>query len=262
MNKHIVRTGEAAAALAVFFAATVPVAQADVIDESLGDAILSSLGNAFESVGSVAGVDAVSALHSSLEAAITAPDAQQLLADINLPTVELFGRELVGNGLNVGDPIPGLPGETFTGTNDGLLTPYLNDVGINPGNMSDGGFLLGDHAQSSDPTNAQVLPPINCTATILPPTVDGAFLIAPAVGACDGPATIALSTEMYYDSIFPVGLPGFGVGVGGTDTTTAALCFPGFYSAYMLAGFFYPPGYTTLTPDPVDAVSTADILAC
>jgi hypothetical protein len=128
----------------------------------------------------------------------------------------------------------------------------------------DGGLLFGDNGPNAgNADSSQTLPPINCIATILPPTVDGAFLIAPAVGSCLPPtATIALSTEMYYDSIFPVGLPGFGVGVGGTDTTTAALCFPGFYSAYMIAAFFYPPGYTSAEIDPMTAVSTADITAC
>ncbi|MGB3332886.1 MAG: hypothetical protein WBA79_08750, partial [Mycobacterium sp.] len=58
---------------------------------------------------------------------------EQLLDLINLPFVELFGRDLIGNGV-----------DGFTGVNDSLL----GGLGIF-GDRGDGGFLFGDGGAGS-----------------------------------------------------------------------------------------------------------------
>lgn len=59
---------------------------------------------------------------------------EQLLALINQPFVDLFGRDLIGNGV-----------DGFTGSNDSLFgsTGWFGDLG-------DGGFLFGDGGAGTD----------------------------------------------------------------------------------------------------------------
>ncbi|MGC2652191.1 MAG: hypothetical protein WA317_01015, partial [Mycobacterium sp.] len=72
--------------------------------------------------------DILSQVYASGEAFITNPADATLLQGINAPFVDLFGRDLIGNGV-----------DDFTGAN----TSLLGSTG-EFGNLGDGGFLLGD----------------------------------------------------------------------------------------------------------------------
>lgn len=76
-------------------------------------------------------------------------DNQQLLDIINVPFVEVFGRNLLGDGIEIGE-ISGATGEVFDGTNDSLLGPLMADLHIDLGSLHDGGFLFGDGAAGLD----------------------------------------------------------------------------------------------------------------
>lgn len=265
------RTGVTAVALAAFFAAgfspyaTAPVAHADV-EDSLGDVIFASLGAVVDPGGQGAtGFNAVVeylnvSLHDQIEAAITDPANAQLLDAINFPSVALFGRDLIGNGIDVGDPIPALSfldqssgplADTFTGTNEGLLTPELTALNINVGSLHDGGFLLGDNSSGGGgaSTPADTLPPIACAGTILDPSLVGSFVEAPALISCTGPALIVLTSGLFYNGVPDViGVPGFDISYTSATATTAALYLPGAYEAQLYGEVFFPPGYTPITP--------------
>jgi hypothetical protein len=265
------RTGVAAVALAAFFAAgfssiaTSPVARADV-EDSLGDVIFTNLdaalgGQAATNLNAVIEYLSLS-LHGEIEAAITNPADAQLLDAINFPSVALFGRDLIGNGINVGDPIPALNfldqssgplADTFTGTNEGLLTPELSALHIDVGNLHDGGFLLGDNASggSGASTPADTLPPISCAGVIGDPTQEIPFVTSSALVTCTGPALIVIESSLYLngqaDPYFSI--PGFGVGFTSATATTGALCVPGSYEVQGFGDVVFPPGYTPLTPN-------------
>lgn len=283
------RTGVAAVALAAFFAggfspfATAPVAHADV-EDSLGDVIFASLNAAFDPGGQGAtGLNAVidylsASMHGEIEAAITNPADAQLIDAINFPSVALFGRDLIGNGINVGDPIPALNfldqssgplADTFTGTNEGLLTPELSALHIDVGNLHDGGFLLGDNASgaSSTSTPADTLPPIACAGTIADPTYEDflvPFVTSSALISCTGPALIILQSSLFLngqaDPYFSI--PGYDVSFTSADATTAAYCVPGAYDAQLAAEVFFPPGYTPITPTAQFALAGPVDLTC
>ncbi|HEU4361930.1 MAG TPA: cellulase family glycosylhydrolase, partial [Mycobacterium sp.] len=87
----------------------------------------------------VAAVDAGDwgGLHSQLQDVITSPAIAPLLTLINQPFVTLFGRDLIGNGITVGDPLG--DGTAWDGVNDSLF----GSSGV-VGSLHDGGFLLGD----------------------------------------------------------------------------------------------------------------------
>jgi hypothetical protein len=74
-------------------------------------------------------------LHTDAENFIDDPANVDFLNAINQPFVELFGRDLIGNGIQLGDSISGTD-DTFVGTIDALL-PFL-------GKLHDGGLLFGD----------------------------------------------------------------------------------------------------------------------
>ena len=287
------RTGVAAVALAAFFAAgfspfaTAPVAHAD-FEDSLGDLFLDNLGAVLDPAGQGgAGASALAAsfnaiieqlsgsVHDQIEAAITDPANAPLLDAINFPSVALFGRDLIGNGIEVGDPIPafsfldqssGPLADTFTGTNEGLLTPELTALNINVGSLNDGGFLLGDNASNTGAdgnSSAQELPPITYAGTILDPALDGSFVTAPAIVSCDGPADITIASDLIYDGFLPIGIPGLGFGVTSADATTSSLfCVPGDYSAVLGAFVLFPPGYTPITPSFQDEISGPVDITC
>src|SRR5690625_7174733 len=75
-------------------------------------------------------------LHTEIEDWINDPANTAFLDLLNQPFVELFGRELIGDGL-----------DDFTGTNDSLL----GSTGIF-GDLGDGGFLFGDGGDGADGT--------------------------------------------------------------------------------------------------------------
>jgi hypothetical protein len=70
----------------------------------------------------------VTAINDVIQAWITSSVGQQIDGIVNAPFVDLFGRDLIGNGVN-----------DFTGANTSLLGGLVNF-----GNLSDGGFLAGD----------------------------------------------------------------------------------------------------------------------
>lgn len=292
LSTNVRRRASAAALAAVaFFAAglspvaATPIARADV-EDSLGDLFLAHLSAALEPAAQAgAGGNALDAsltafidqlsgsVHDQIEAAITDPANAPLLDAINFPSVALFGRDLIGNGIDVGDPIPALGfldqssgplADTFTGTNEGLLTPALSALHIDVGNLHDGGLLLGDNASGTNgaSTPADTLPPISCNGTILGPEDAGAFITAETVVGCDGPAAISIGTEIYYDGIIPDGIPGVGGGITSATTTAATLCVPGPYNAVSLVFVLFPPGYTPITPELEEAETPIVDITC
>jgi endoglycosylceramidase len=143
--------------------AGLPAARADVLDvilQPIIDATVSGLGTATADLGGLGGdvattvgTDLTTGLTDSLDVAmvldatfaevgnhldvatiaasqdyINSPAGQALDSALNEPSVLLFGRDLIGNGVN-----------GFTGGNDSLL----GSSGLF-GNLSDGGFLMGD----------------------------------------------------------------------------------------------------------------------
>jgi hypothetical protein len=70
----------------------------------------------------------VSAINDAIEAWITSPVGEEVDSIANVPFVGLFGRDLIGNGVN-----------DFTGPN----TSLLGGSGLF-GNLGDGGFVAGD----------------------------------------------------------------------------------------------------------------------
>lgn len=276
------RTGVAAAALAAFFAAgispfaTAAVAHADA-EDSLGDLFLDNLSAALTpadlgGAGASAFTTSLNAvieqlsgsLHDQIEAAITEPANAQLLDEINFPSVALFGRDFIGNGIEVGDPIRALGfldqssgplADTFTGTNEGLLTPELAALHIDVGNVHDGGFLLGDNASGgSTSTPADTLPPIDCVGAQSLPDVTGGLISSVATVTCDGPANVILYSDLYYnyDGVnIPIGIPGFNIGESEpvTYTTSTSLgCIDGTYEAGLFGVVTFPPPYEEETP--------------
>lgn len=86
--------------------------------------------------------------------------SQPLLNVLNQPFVELLGRDLIGNGIQVGTVDPAT-GEIFDGTNHSMLIEGLGLGKIADfGSLHDGGFLFGDGAAGSaggtenNPSNA------------------------------------------------------------------------------------------------------------
>jgi hypothetical protein len=275
------RTGVVAVALAAFFAAgfspfaTVPAAHADV-EDSLGDLFLDNLsavlapadlggaGASAFTTGLNTVIEQLSgSLHDQIEAAITDPVNAQLLDAINFPSVALFGRDLIGNGIEVGDPIPALGfldqssgplADTFTGTNEGLLTPELSALHIDVGNLHDGGFLLGDNASSAGSTStpADTLPPISCENFLTGPGLDALGQVSTsALNVCDGPTDNSVFVQQYYDYFIPIGSSGYGEGEtsAAATATTSGSCISGIYTAYEFSFVIFPPEYTPVTPD-------------
>lgn len=218
-------------------------------------------------------------LHTQIEGFITNPVNEWLLDAINLPSVVLFGRDLIGNGIEIGDTIPALSSlsfldlpsgpfsEIFTGTNEGLLTPVLTALHLDVGNLHDGGFLFGDAAPSTgagdgghgDGTapSAQELPPITCTGILTTPDFNGFDVVSGANVTCDGVALIGLGSEIFWNGI-PIGIPGIGLGVGSASALTASLlCFAGTYSAGVMEVILAVPPY--VFPDPVTFHFTPDV---
>lgn len=129
----------------------VQVARADLVDmivEALLDPVTSAAASALGDAGT-AGVDVggsvaaaadpmaaadslmsgvVIAINDVIQAWITSPVGEQIDGIVNGPFVDLFGRDLIGNGVN-----------DFTGANTSLL-----GSSVNFGNLGDGGFLAGD----------------------------------------------------------------------------------------------------------------------
>jgi hypothetical protein len=287
----------AAVALAAFFAAgispfaTATVAHADV-EDSLGDLLLDNLSAALTPVdlggaGASAFTTSLNAiieqlsgsLHDQIEAAVTDPVNAQLLDAINFPSVALFGRDVIGNGIEVGDPIPALGfldqssgplADTFTGTNEGLLTPELAALHIDVGNLHDGGFLLGDNASvaSSASTPADTLPPITCVGAQTLPDVSGGLISSVATITCDGPANTILYSDLYYDYDglrIPIGIPGFNIGESEPvtyTTSTSLFCTDGTYEAGLFGVVTFPPPYEELTPIYQSAFTTPIAITC
>lgn len=218
-------------------------------------------------------------LHTQIEGFITNPDNEWLLDAINFPSVVLFGRDLIGNGIEVGDTIPALSslsfldlpsgpfGEVFTGTNEGLLTPVLTSLGVNVGSLHDGGWLFGDSAPANGGVDAghadstahaaQALPPITCAGILTTPDFNGFDVVSGANVSCDGAALIGLTSEIFWNKI-PIGIPGIGFGVGSASALTASLgCFPGTYSAGVMEVILAVPPY--VFPDPVTFHFTPDV---
>jgi hypothetical protein len=248
-----------------------------VLDPADQDAGASALATSLN-----AGIEQMYAgLHDQIEAAITNPVNAQLLDAINFPSVALFGRDLIGNGIETGDAIPALSfldqssgplADTFTGTNEGLLTPALAALNVDVGSLHDGGFLFGDPAghDSTSSTgeashSAQELPPIACAGTILDPSFNGFGVTADAGIVCVPPlAGVIAFSDIFFHGL-PVGIPGFDVGIGSANLVTSTLfCIPGPYESFVLAEVIFPFGYTPITPTiqsdlggPVDITCTS-----
>lgn len=192
-----------------------------------------------------------------------------MLDAINFPWVLLFGRDLIGNGIEVGNTIPALSfldqssgplADTFTGTNEGLLTPLLTALHVNVGTLHDGGWLFGDAAPATSGVGdgqgsadgvahaAAALPLIACAGTMTDPSFNGLGLSADGGVVCAPPeAGIVAFSEIFFHGL-PVGIPGFDVGIGEADVPTSTLfCIPGSYESAMLAWVIFPPGYTPTT---------------
>ncbi|GFG74074.1 hypothetical protein MBOT_14390 [Mycobacterium botniense] len=160
--------GAAAAGLVVAAGATAPGARADILDviiDPIIDPMMSALSAGMSDLGGAAaalgvggladvgsatsvsadplgGVDAAlvgvvqdlnSVVNGVAQDWITSPIGGPVDKVINAPFVLVFGRDLIGNGIN-----------DFTGTNDSLL----GSSGLF-GNLGDGGFLIGNGTRAT-----------------------------------------------------------------------------------------------------------------